>query len=221
MKDNRNLVIGISLLIIGVIGLSTLPGMRMTMGGMMGGGMMMDRQDMKEMMKDMMGALLPPGINPENLPDPQSTGAQLLAQYCTQCHELPGPGMHTAEGWPSVVDRMNRRMRMMSDRGMMRMMHDIKAPTDNELQTLVAYLQRHAQKPMDKTKYTDLNTPAGKSFEVMCSQCHALPDPKQHTADEWSGVVERMTQNMKAMGKPIPDRETLETIVEYMQRHAR
>lgn len=78
MKDNRNLVIGISLLIIGVIGLSTLPGMRVTMGGMM-----MDRQDMKEMMD----ALLPPGINPENLPDPQSTGAQLLAQHCTQCHE--------------------------------------------------------------------------------------------------------------------------------------
>lgn len=32
----------------------------------------------------------------------------------------------------------------MSDRGMMRMRHDIKAPTDNELQTLVAYLQQHA-----------------------------------------------------------------------------
>lgn len=145
MKDNRNLVIGISLLIIGVIGLSILPGMRMTMGGIMGGGMLMDRHDMKEMMKGMMGALLPPGINPENLPDPQSTGAQLLAQYCTQCHELPGPGMHTAEEWPSVVDRMNQRMWMMSGQGMMRMMHDIKTPTDNELQALVAYLQRHAR----------------------------------------------------------------------------
>lgn len=221
MKDNRNLVLGVSLLIIGIIGLSILPGMRMTMGGMMGGGMMMDRQDMKEMMKNMMGAQLPPGINPVNLPDPQSTSAQLLAQYCTQCHELPGPGMHIAEEWLSVVDRMNRRMRMMSDRGMMRIMDDVKAPTDNELQTIVAYLQRHAQKPMDKTKYTDLNTPPGKSFDAMCSQCHALPDPKQHTFAEWPSVVERMTQNMKMMGKPIPDRETLETIVEYMQRHAR
>lgn len=182
----------------------------------MGGGMMMDRQDMKEMMKGMMGAQLPPGINPENLPEPQSTGAQLLAQYCTQCHELPGPGMHTADEWPSVDDRMNRRMRMMGG-----MMHDIKAPADNEFRTLVAYLQRYAQKPMDKTKYTDLNTPAGKSFEVMCSQCHALPDPKQHTGDEWPGVVERMTQNMKTMGNPVPDRKTLGTVVEYMQRHAR
>ncbi len=216
MKDNRNLLIGISLLIIGIIGLSILPGMRMATGGMMGGGMMMDRAGMKEMMRGMMGDLLPPGINPEKLPDPQSIGAQLLAQYCTQCHELPGPGMHTADEWPSVVDRMNRRMRMMGG-----MMHDIKAPTDNELLTLVAYLQRHAQKPMDKTKYTDLNTPAGKFFEVMCSQCHVLPDPKQHTADEWPGVVGRMTQNMKTMGKPIPDREMLETVVEFLQTHAK
>lgn len=36
VKNNRNLVIGIALLIIGVIGLGTLPGMGMTMGGMMG-----------------------------------------------------------------------------------------------------------------------------------------------------------------------------------------
>lgn len=217
MKDNRNLVLGIALLIIGVIGLSTLSGMRPAMGGMMGGGvMMMDRTGMKEMMKIMMGAQLPSGINPENLPDPHSTGVHAFARYCTQCHELPGPGLHTADEWPSVVDRMNRRMRMMGG-----MMHDIKAPTDNELLILVAYLQRHAQKPMDKTKYTDLNTPAGKSFEVMCSQCHTLPDPKQHTVDEWPGVVERMTQNMKTMGKPLPDQATLETVVEFLQTHAK
>jgi hypothetical protein len=124
--------------------------------------------------------------------------------------------MHTADEWPSVDDRMNWRMRMMSG-----MMHDIKTPADNELRTIVAYLQRHAQKPMDKTKYTDLNTPAGKSFEAICSQCHALPDPKQHTVDEWPGVVGRMAQNMKAMGKPLPDRATLEPVVEFLQTHAK
>ena len=137
MKDNRNLVIGISLLIIGIIGLSALSGMRPAMGGMMGGGgMMIDRAGMKKMMKGMMGAQLPLGLDPEHLPDPRSSGAQLLVQYCTQCHELPGPGLHTADEWPSVDDRMNRRMRMMS--GMMR---DIEAPDNDELRTLVAYLQ--------------------------------------------------------------------------------
>lgn len=70
-------------------------------------------------------------------------------------------------------------------------MHDIKTPADNELLTLVAYLQWHAQKPMDKTKYTDLNTPAGKSFEAICSQCHALPtqsNTQPMNGLAWSGA---------------------------------
>ncbi|MDE2309500.1 MAG: hypothetical protein KGL01_01575, partial [Betaproteobacteria bacterium] len=74
MKDNRNLVIGIALFIIGVTGLFVLSGMRPSTGGMMGGTMMMDRAGMKEMMKNMMGAQLPPGLDPEHLPDPRSSG---------------------------------------------------------------------------------------------------------------------------------------------------
>lgn len=216
MKDNRNLVIGITLLIIGVIGLSALSGMRLSTASMMGGTMMMDRAGMKEMMKNMMGAQLPPGLDPEHLPDPRSSGAQLFVRYCTQCHELPGPGLHTAGEWPSVADRMSQRMRMMS--GMMR---DIEAPNNDEFHTLVAYLQQHAQIPIDRARYTDLSAPAGKLFEATCSQCHVLPDPKQHTANEWLGVVGRMTQNMKAMGKPQPDQATLETVIEFLQTHAK
>lgn len=216
MKDNRNLVIGIALLIIGVIGLSTLSGMRPSTAGMMGGTMMMDRAGMKEMMKNMMGTQLPPGLDPEHLPDPQSTGAQLLSRFCIQCHELPGPGLHTADEWSSVVDRMNRRMRMMGG-----MMHDIEAPNDDELRMLVAYLQQHAQVPIDRARYTDLSAPNGKLFEAICSQCHVLPDPRQHTANEWPGVVGRMTQNMKTMGKPLPDQTTLETVIEFLQIHAK
>jgi len=216
MKDKRNLVTGIALLIIGVIGSSALSGRYPATTGMMGGGMMMDRAGMKEMMKDMMGDQLPPGLDPAFLPEPRSSGAQLLVRYCTQCHELPGPGMHTADEWPSVADRMNRRMRMMS--GMMR---DIEAPNNYELRTVVAYLQQHAQMPIDRARYTDLSAPAGKLFEATCSQCHALPDPRQHTANEWPGVVGRMTQNMKAMGKPLPDQTTLETVIEFLQTHAK
>ena len=147
MKDKRNLVTGIALLIIGVIGSSALSGRYPATTGMMGGGMMMDRAGMKEMMKNMMGAQLPPGLDPAFLPEPRSSGAQLLARYCTQCHELPGPGLHTADEWPSVADRMARRMRMMSG-----MMHDIEAPDNDELRTLVAYLQQHAQMPIDRAR---------------------------------------------------------------------
>lgn len=216
MKDNRNLVIGIALLIVGVIGLSALSGMRLATGGMMGATMMMERTGMKQMMTNMMGAQLPPGLDPERLPDPRSSGVQLLVRYCTQCHELPGPGMHTADEWPPVVDRMNRHMRMMKS-----MMHNIEAPNNDELRTLVAYLQQHAQIPIDRARYKDLSAPAGKLFEAMCSQCHVLPDPRQHTDKEWPGVVGRMTQNMKTMGKPLPDQATLETVIEFLKTHAK
>ncbi len=71
MRNNRNFLIGVTLLFVRVIrlnGLSSRTGL--FTGGMLGGG---------GMMKDMMGARLPPGIDPDKLPDATSDGAQLLA----------------------------------------------------------------------------------------------------------------------------------------------
>lgn len=186
-------------------------------------GMMMDPGGMKGMMPRMMGGLLPPGIDPALLPEPQSQDARLFARYCGQCHQLPGPGMHTAQEWPGVVESMNRRMQMMSGRrGMMgMMMGGIEVPDPSELQVLISYLQLHAQRPLDRSQYSDLDTPAGKAFQSTCSRCHALPDPKQHSQDEWSGVVARMKENMIAMGKTVPDEATFEEIVAFLQSHAR
>jgi cytochrome c2 len=216
MRNHQSLIIGVALLFIGIAGLNLISGVRMYSSGIMGG-MMMDGKGMKEMMQNMMGARLPPGIEANDLPDAQSKGAQLLTLYCAQCHELPAPAMHAAEQWPAVVDRMNQRMQMMSGRGMM---HTLSVPSNSELQTLVIYLQKHAQRAIDKTQYKDLATPAGHAFESTCSQCHALPDPKQHTANEWPDVIQRMTQNMKLMDKTIPNRETLKSIIEWLQGHA-
>ena len=50
--------------------------------------------------------LPPSGISPTDLPDPGSPGANLIATYCAQCHNLPSPGMHSGTDWPSVVRRM-------------------------------------------------------------------------------------------------------------------
>ncbi len=50
--------------------------------------------------------VMPPGLMPAQLPDAGGQGALLMQNYCTQCHELPGPGRHTAEEWPQVLDRM-------------------------------------------------------------------------------------------------------------------
>ena len=221
MKGNGGLMLGVALIVTGLLGLAVLRGAGLSMGGMMGGSMM-DREDMKAMMSRMMGAQLPPGIDPQDLPDSRSEGARLFVRYCTQCHNLPSPGMHVAEKWPRVVDRMNRHMRMMSGRGMMGMMRGgVESPDDAELRAIVRYLQARAQQPMDKARYKDLDSPAGRAFQSACSRCHALPDPRQHTSVEWPGVVARMKQNMVAMGKPAPDDATVGEIIGFLQRHAK
>ena len=184
---------------------------RTTLAGGMGmmGGMGMHRN----MMQGMMGDALPPGIDPAHLPEPNSSGAHLLQQFCMQCHNPPGPGLHTAPEWPQVLGRMNMRMQMM--RGMM----GVAAPDPVQLEILLGYLQRHAQKPIDAASYPDLDTPPGRAFNTTCMQCHALPDPRQHTAQEWPSVVARMRGHMTAMGKILPDETATDEIVDFLQRH--
>lgn len=213
MKANRNLTIGVILLLGGVLGLATLAGSRPSMAEMMGNHRMMDRDGM-------MGERMPSGINPVDLPDSQSEGARLIQRYCNQCHNLPAPGLHTDSEWPAVVARMNQRMQMMSGRGGRWMMHNINAPSEQELDTLIKYLQANALEVMDTTEHTSIDSPAGIAFQQTCSRCHGLPDPKQHTADEWPTVVERMTRNMTKMGKSVPDKTTLGDIVSFLQKHA-
>lgn len=187
-------------------------------GQMMGGDNM---QGMRETMQRMMGDALPPGIDPASLPAPDSKGARLLGRYCARCHNLPGPGMHTALEWPAVVARMNHRMQMMSGPGMMGMMMRVEAPSAGELQAIVSYLQTHAQRPIDPARYPELVTASGRAFQAACARCHALPDPEQHTAKEWPAVVGRMQQNMLTMGKSVPDGQTIGEIIGFLQRHAR
>jgi len=188
-----------------------------TMGQGMG---MMNRGSMKAMMKQMMPDQLPPGIAPERLPEPDSSGAKLLQSYCSQCHDLPSPLMHSAEEWPEVLQRMLRRMQMMSGGMMMGSMMGIKTPTSQEETTLLAYLNRHSLHAADQRTLSGLNSSSGMLFQQACSQCHALPDPKQHTPQEWPDVVARMKQNMKQMQKPVirPEEEAL--IVQFLQHAA-
>ncbi len=192
-------------------------GMGFAQGMMDRGGRMMGGH-MREMMQRMMGDMLPPPMDPALLPDPDSDGAKLLQQFCTQCHNLPGPGLHTAAEWPAVVERMNRRMRMMGRHSMM-MMGGIETPTERELATIRDYLESHAQKPLTTRLLADLQNKGGKAFGAFCSQCHVLPDPGWHTSAEWPAVVERMMEYMARMGKLVPDEETVRDIVDFLQRH--
>ena len=173
--------------------------------------------------------ILPPSIEPRELPEPRSEGARLTARYCVQCHYLPNPQMHSPDKWTAIVVRMVWRMQGQGNLGelMKEMMDNVEAPTDRETAVLTAYLKKHGQQEMDPS-HPALKSEAGKMFSIACTQCHALPDPRRHTRHEWPAVVERMKRHMAwantVVGvdslRTLPVLETAE-IVRFLQRHAR
>ena len=177
----------------------------------------------------MLERILPPSIEPGELPEPRSEGARLTARYCVQCHYLPNPQMHTADKWTTIVVRMVWRMQGKGNLGelMKEMMDKVEAPDEQEVGALTRYLQRHGQREMDP-RHPALRSEPGKMFSIACTQCHALPDPARHTASEWPGVVERMKRHM-AWANTVVGVDTLRTtpvletaaIVRFLQRHAR
>ena len=178
----------------------------------------------------MLERILPPTFAPTELPEPDSEGARLTLRYCVQCHNLANPAMHHAAKWPAVVDRMVVRMEGRGNMGtlMSEMMAGVKAPREEETQAIVSYLQKYAQTPLDTRRYPEVNRPSGEAFRLACNQCHVLPDPKRHTADEWPKVVARMQENMEWMNRvvgsqPVPGEPQLriEEINAFLRRYAR
>jgi cytochrome c5 len=100
--------------------------------GMMGCGPMAESM--------MIGGQMPPGADPASLPASGSPGAKLVGHYCTQCHGLPMPDLHSADGWTSVIQRMDMRMQWMAHYGNA----PIQAPTSQEFQSIVDYMREHA-----------------------------------------------------------------------------
>ncbi len=225
MQNNRTLLVATVLIAVGMAGMVTTgwfvgygnPGSWVY--SMMGGGMM-GRNPMGEMMQQMMPDLVPPGVNPEDLPDPKSRGAQLLVYYCTQCHNLPSPSMDTAEEWPAIADRMFRRMARMSAAGG-GMMMSVEMPTPEEQRVIVAYLESHAMKSVSPQVLPSPESRGAVFFKEFCSQCHGLPDPKLHTPNEWPAVVEKMRGYMQAMDKKVVTKDEEMEIVSYLERNAR
>jgi cytochrome c5 len=178
----------------------------------------------------MLERLIPPGYTAAMLPEPRSRGAQLTQRYCVQCHNLANPAMHDAARWPAVIERMVPRMEGKGNMGklMSEMMAGVEAPSPDEKQSIVAYHRKHALQPLDAKRLPEVNTPGAESFRLACEQCHALPDPRMHTAREWPAVVERMQKNMEWMNRVVGSRPTpgepqlrIEEINAFLVRHAR
>jgi len=153
-------------------------------------------------------ALPPPGVTPADLPEPASIGAQRVATYCAQCHELPSPQMHSATDWPSIARRMWLRMELLPPG------HGIKVPTAAERFAILDYLTTNALKVSGATLPPG---PGREAFSQVCSRCHALPDPRVHSREDWPTVFARMERNMERMKVPPPTREQTSDILLYLQ----
>lgn len=177
---------------------------------------------------------LPEGVLANDLPAPDSRGARLAAAFCSQCHGVPTPKRHSASDWVPTLRRMFVRMDhmagmggMMGGRGMMGRgrhdmpmgMHGVEAPSGGEKLALVDYYTANA---LRATEPEALPTGEGADlFRDRCARCHALPDPAQHAPEEWSKVVERMRENMRAAEvDELSDAEAA-AIAAYLERAAR
>ena len=155
--------------------------------------------------------LPPAGVAPEDLPEPTSRGAQLVVQYCAQCHSLPAPTAHSATDWPSVARRMWLRMEWLPDS------LGVHVPTNAERYELLQYLTRNA------LTVSGAVLPEGRgreAFALICSRCHALPDPRVHSRADWGVVFARMERNMERMKVAPPTGQQTEEILEYLQTAA-
>ena len=232
MKTKVVLWLGFVLTAIGLAGLFAATAQQRTNDQPAGGE---GQNSMQQMMRTMMSGVVPTGIKPSNLPAPGSEGAKLVARYCVQCHNLPSPLMHSAAEWPGIAERMFQRMTMYSrmsgmgmkgmmggasGNGMMGMMN-IKAPSAKEEKIIISYLKGHSLKSIQPGALPSPRSKGAILFAATCAQCHALPDPRLHTAQQWSQVVARMRKNMVTMGKTVPDAATLRTITEFLQDSAR
>jgi hypothetical protein len=151
-------------------------------------------------------------------------------RYCVQCHHLPNPAMHDSSRWPHVVERMVKRIDGKGNMGglMKEMMGDVATPDAAAVGALTAYLRRHAQSPIDRGRYPELDAARSQSFRLACEQCHVLPDPRRHTAAEWPAVTARMERNMAWMNRVVGNQPNphepqlrIEEINAFLVRYAR
>lgn len=135
-------------------------------------------------------ALPPPGVLAGDLPEPHGEGAQFVQRYCATCHALPTPVTHSATDWPGVVRRMWLRMDNLDSA------YHVAMPTAAERMVMLDYLIANAL----KVSGSDLPAGPGREmFSLTCSRCHELPDPRQHSPDDWTAVVRRMSVHLEVM----------------------
>lgn len=104
------------------------------------------REHYKTMYRDMqtmrgMGWMWAPNAT-TSLPEADSQGARLVGKYCSQCHAVPSPSLHTQAEWSGVTSRMREHLDRMSQPNSATT--GLKIPSATELDLIDAYLGKYA-----------------------------------------------------------------------------
>lgn len=192
----------------------------------------LDRAQRWRMISSTWAGLPPPGYTRDSLPEPGSHAAALMQAYCEQCHWMPSPRMHAAAEWPLLMRRMVLRAGTVRERmggpltaeilGNTRLLEGMSAgsiPSDEEVETLVTYLQSHAL-PVAKEGEVG-EGPGARLYVDRCSTCHETPSPAAYTPSGWEPVVARMVRNMELQGVRPLTREEIDGILSYLRNRER
>lgn len=85
---------------------------------------------------------MPIGTATRALPEPESEGAILVAQFCSACHAVPPPRSRTGAEWVAVADAMRVHIRQSETGGALKC---VAMPSDEQMATIRDYLVRHAR----------------------------------------------------------------------------
>jgi mono/diheme cytochrome c family protein len=156
---------------------------------------------------------MPAGLAAADLPDPSGRGAQLTAQYCGQaCHGIPAPSAHSSTDWPVVLRRMWLRMSSLDTA------YQVAVPTSAERIVILDYMLANA---LQVTAGLLPEAPGRLLFAQKCGSCHGLPDPSQHSPDDWVAVVRRMNGRMQDLLGRTLSQDELQRIVLYLEAASR
>ncbi len=160
----------------------------------------------------------PAGFKEAQLADRTSPSARLFIRACIQCHDLPDPRMHASGEWLPVVSRMIDRLQRRKVFSMES--KNLFLPSPEEMGQIVTYLSRHGFRKASPRLIQDAS-PETILFSKRCAQCHHLPDPSQHTAKEWTAVVDRMRGHIKERGKQEITDDERRTLLSFLSKEAR
>lgn len=77
----------------------------------------------------------------------------------------------------------------------------------------------------DKGGYSSLTNvamrPGYKEAKLICTQCHALPEPDKHHPAAWPSIVTRMEGHIRANRQIMPDQKQREAILAFLQSSKR